>query len=113
MIGAVLGRTAGIAPGYQLSLTYRRLTVSDTGEFIVDARDRSSSFFYAWPQVDYALADWLKVGFAAQRTKAYRTDFDVQRGALVGVAFGRVEFTSYVFAGRPTPTMVLEGVFSF
>src|SRR5262245_2844455 len=71
MVGGVVGTTAGVAPGYQATLTYRRLSVSDTGEYVFDVRDRSGSFFYAWPQVAYSLTDWLNVGVAAQRTKAY------------------------------------------
>jgi hypothetical protein len=113
MIAAVVGETAGVAPGYQVALSYGRLSISDTGEYVLNVNDRTASFFYAWPQVAYSLSDWLKVGIAAQRTKVYHTDFDIQRGALVGFAVGPVEFTSYVFAGKPSPTVVLEGVVSF
>ena len=113
MIGGVFGKTAGVAPGYELSLSYRRLTLSDTGEYVFNAKDRSGSFYYAWPQLEYSLVEWLNVGFAAQRTKAYHTDFDVQRGALVGIAFRHVELTTYVFAGHSRPTVVLEEVVSF
>jgi len=113
MIGAVFGTTAGVAPGYQLTLSFRRWSLSDTGEYVFDLEDRSRSFFYAWPQVTYSPMDWLKVGIAAQRTKAYHSDYNIQRGALIGVVLGRAEFTSYIFAGHPTPTVVLEGSFSF
>jgi hypothetical protein len=113
MIGGVVGTTAGVAPGYQVTLSYGRLSFSDTGEYVFDVRDRSGSFFYAWPQVAYSLIDALKVGFVAQRTKAYHADFDIQRGALVGLVVGPVEFTTYFFQGKPNPTVVFEGVFSF
>jgi hypothetical protein len=114
MVGGLVGATAGIAPGYEATLSYRRLSLSDTGEYVFDANDRAANFFYAWPQVAYSLIDRsLKVGFVAQRTKVYHTDFDIQRGALVGLVFDRVELTTYVFEGKPSPTVVFEGVLSF
>ena len=110
MIGGVFGSVPGVAPGYELTLSYRRLQISDTGEYVFDLKERSGSFFYAWPQLAYSVVDWLIVGFASQHTKAYHTDFDLQRGALVGIAFSHVQFTSYVFADHPRPTVVLEVV---
>jgi hypothetical protein len=45
----------------------------------------------------------------AQRTKAYHTSFDVQRGLLVGFSHKRTEFITYVFnPGWSDPTLVLE-----
>jgi hypothetical protein len=113
MIGGLVGTTAGVAPGYQVTVSYGRLSLSDTGEYVFDLNDRSGSFFYAWPQLAYSLIDALKVGVVAQRTKAYHTDFDVQRGALLGLVFSHIEFTTYVFQGKPSPTVVFEGVVSF
>jgi len=110
MIGGIFGDIQGVAPGYEVTLSYRRLELSDTGEYVFDLRERSGSFFYAWPQLAYSLVDWLQVGFASQHTKAYHTDFDIQRGALVSVGFSHVQFTSYIFADHPRPTFVLEVV---
>jgi hypothetical protein len=42
-----------------------------------------------------------------QRTKAYETEFDIQRGILLGVSFERLELTAYVLNPDDPPTMVL------
>jgi hypothetical protein len=50
----------------------------------------------------------------AQRTKAFQTSLDVQRGFLVGVSHKQVEFTTYIFnAGWSDPIVVLELGVSF
>ena len=44
-------------------------------------------------------------GLVIQRTKAYATEFDIQRGFFAGVSYGRADVTAYVFnpdADRPT-----------
>jgi hypothetical protein len=53
--------------------------------------------------------DWFRVGLVAQRTKAFHTSLDTQRGFLVGVSHKKWEFTTYIFnTGFTDPTVVLE-----
>jgi hypothetical protein len=50
----------------------------------------------------------------AQRTRAYSTPLDVQRGFSVGVAYRRMDFTTYILnAGWTDPTVVLSLGFKF
>jgi hypothetical protein len=37
----------------------------------------------------------------------YQTDFDIQRGFLVGVSLGPADFTTYVFNPDDDPTVVV------
>lgn len=114
MVGGVLGRTTGIALGCEASLTYKKIVMSISNEYVFDTGDRSGSFYYSWPQITYSPVEWLRVGGVAQRTKAFQTTLDVQRGFLVGVSHKQLEFTSYVFnLGWTTPTVVLEAGVSF
>src|SRR5262249_25719118 len=114
MIGGVFGRTNGIAPGCEASLTYKRVEFYIANEYVVDTSDIHRSFYYAEPQVTYSLTGWLRVGLAAQHTKALQTGFGVQRGFLVGVSRKRMQFTTYVYnAGFGAPTAVLELGWSF
>jgi hypothetical protein len=113
MIGGVFGRTNGVAPGCEAALTYKKLQVSISNEYIF-ATDKSRSFYYNWPQVTYSPVDWLQFGLVAQRTKTYQTSLDTQRGFFVGVSHKKMEVTSYVFnAGWTDPTVVLELGFNF
>jgi hypothetical protein len=114
MIGAVLGNTAGVAPGYKAALAWRQVEISTEGEYVFDLRDHTRSFFYSWMELSYSPKEWWRAGLAAQRTKAYSTSLDVQRGLLVGLSGKNMDLTTYVFnAGWTDPTIVLSLGFKF
>jgi len=114
MLGGVFGDLTGVAPGYNLSLTYGRFALSSQGEYVLDTGDRPGTFFYTWSELSYSPVDWLRAGFAVQRTKLYHTDLDLQRGFLVGLNYKKVDFTTYVFnLGWTEPTVVLAVGVSF
>jgi hypothetical protein len=114
MLGAVFGNTTGIAPGYELSLAYKRLELSSEGEYVFNTDDRTASFFYTWNELVYSPTDWFRAGLVAQRQRDYHSNLDVQRGFSVGIAHKKMDFTTYVFnAGWTTPTVVLALTFKF
>jgi hypothetical protein len=103
--GVVFGDTSGIAPGYKLSLSWRKLDLSSESEYVFDTGSSSDSFFYTWSELGWSPLEWLRLGLVVQRTKVYETEFDIQRGLLVGLAYKSASFTAYVFnpdASRPT-----------
>jgi len=105
MVGAVFGNTAGIAPGYKGSLGWRMLALSSETEYVISTGRSADSFLYTWSELEVAPADWCRFGLVVQRTKAYETEFDIQRGFFAGVSFGPADVTAYVFnpdADRPT-----------
>jgi len=121
MIGGVFGRTTGIAPGLEVSLNYKRkIEASLTNEYVFDTRSKSGNFYYAWPQLTYSPKEWLHVGAVAQRTDAYHSPVNIQRGFLVGFSHKiasshkKWEFTTYVFnPGISGTTAVLEAGVGF
>lgn len=114
MIGGVFGRTNGIAPGCEASLTWKNLTFSIDNEYIFDTTSKSGNFYYTWPQITYQPNSWLKFGGVAQRTKTFQSSFDTQRGFFVGFMHKQLEFTTYVFnPGTSGTTVVLEAGASF
>jgi hypothetical protein len=107
MLGGVFGDLTGVAPGYEISLSWRNLSLSTQGEFVADTGDRSGTFFYTWTELSYSPVKWFRAGLAIQRTKLYHTDLDTQRGFLVGFNYKKVDFTTYVFnLGWTDPTVV-------
>src|SRR4051812_27673091 len=82
MLGGVFGDTAGVAPGYKGSMTWRNFELYSEGEYVFDTGDFSDSFFYNWSELTYSPVEWLRLGLAAQRTRAYESDRDIQRGLL-------------------------------
>ena len=109
MVGGVFGNLSGIAPGYLFTLTYKRLQLYSNGELLVETKNSSSSFFYNWDQLTYSPLKWLQLGLVSQRTRAYHTSLDVQRGVLVGFTYKKVNFTTNIFNfGWTEPTEVLS-----
>ena len=114
MIGGVFGRTTGVGPGCELSLSYWKLKLLIPNEYVFDTTGSNRSFYYSTPELTYSPTGWLHVGLAAQHTKALETKFDVQRGFLVGFSHKHAEFTTYVYnAGFGDPTVDLEVAWSF
>jgi hypothetical protein len=114
MLGGVFGDTTGIAPGYKATLSWWKLELYSEGEYLVDTGDSSASFFYNWSELTLAPADWLRFGLVTQRTRAYQTDRDIQRGFLVGLSYRKLSFTTYVFnPDESRPTVVLAVGASF
>ena len=105
MLGGVFGDTTGIAPGYRLSFTYWKFEFSSEGEWVFDLRDSEGSFFYNWSELSISPVDWFRFGIVGQRTRAYQSDVDIQRGLLVGFSYKKMDVTTYVFnldQGKPT-----------
>jgi len=114
MIGGVFGRTNGIAPGCEASLTWKKLNFSISNEYVFDTTSKSGNFYYNWPQITYQLNSWLNFGGVAQRTKTFQTKLDVQRGFFVGLQHKELSFTTYVFnPGTSSTSVVLEAGWSF
>jgi hypothetical protein len=114
MVGGVFGNLNGVAPGYLITLTYKRVQLYSEGEYVFDAQNRGGSVFESWDQLTYSPLSWLQLGLVAQKTRVYHTSLDVQRGILVGFTHKNVNFTTSVFNfGWTTPTEVLSLTLSF
>lgn len=113
-LGAVLGATEGIAPGYKATLAWWELSWYSEGEYVFDTHDSASDFFYAWSELAWAPADAVRFGLVGQRTKVYATERDIQRGVFLGFSGKRADFTTYVFnPDDDAPTVVVALAFSF
>ena len=105
MLGGVFGETTGVAPGYRFSVTYWKIELSSEGEFVFDTADSEGSFFYNLSELSVSPVDWFRFGLVGQRTRAYQSDVDIQRGLLLGFSGKKIDFTTYVFnldQGKPT-----------
>ena len=113
ILGGVFGNTAGIAPGYEGSLSWRALEFYSEGEYVITG-DESERFFYNWSELTLAPAEWFRFGLVTQRTRAYQTDRDIQRGLLVGFSYKQADFATYLFnPDDEKPTVVFAVGVSF
>lgn len=114
MFGVVFGNTTAVAPGYEVSFTWKRLNLSSQGEYVVNTNDRTKNFFYSWDEVVYSPKDWFHAGLALQHTRAYQAPVDLQPGISFGFAHKRWDFTTYFFdTGLDGPSVVLGLAYSF
>jgi hypothetical protein len=114
MLGGVFGDTWGIAPGCRFSLSRGQVEFSSECEYVFDAESSENNFFYAWSELTWSPNDHFRIGLAGQRTRAYQTDVDIQRGFLVGCTWKQLDFTFYIFnPDRSDPTLVFTVGTSF
>ena len=113
MVGGVFGDTRGVAPGYEFTLSWRKFQLYSELEYVIDCDDASESFIYTWSELTYSFTDWLRAGVAIQRTKAYDTDLDIQRGLLVGLTYKDLDFSVCVFNPDDDPIVILGVAYGF
>lgn len=109
IVGGVFGGLNGIAPGCEITVSYGRVQLYSSAEYVFAIQNHNESFLYSWDQITYSPRSWLQVGLVAQRNRIYHTGLDVQRGVLVGFTYKKVNFTTNTFNfGWTTPTEVLS-----
>lgn len=114
MIGGVFGKVNGIAPGLELTLSYKKLQFYSANEYIFDTDTKAGNFFYTWTQLTYSPVKWLTAGYVVQRTRAYQTGLVIQRGLLVGFTVKKLSFTTQIFnIGEANTTTVLSLGYNF
>jgi len=114
MLGGVFGDTSGIAPGFEIGLGWGRFELYSEGEYLFESSGREESFFYSWSEATFSPLEGLRVGLMGQRTRAYETSLDLQRGLLVGYSGERLDFTAYLLnLGWDDPTLVMSLGVSF
>jgi hypothetical protein len=114
MIGGVFGTDNGVAPGIELTLGYKKLQLYSADEYVFDTNAKSSDFFYTWTQLTYSPRPWVQFGYAFQRTRAYHTSLDIQRGLLVGFTYKKFAYSTTFFNfGWTDPTINLSLTYSF
>lgn len=97
MFGAVTGDTDAVVPALEAGLSLWRLEFYLEGEYVFDLDRTRDRFLYSWSESSLWLTEWLRAGVVTQRTRAYKSERDIQRGPLAGVSIGRVEAAIYFF----------------
>jgi hypothetical protein len=99
MIGIAFGNTNALAPGLELSVTYKKLDFYSETEWLVDFARSENNFLYTWGELAISPVGALRTGISFQRTRLYQTDLEVQVGAFAEYGFGK--FTGGVHYFNP------------
>jgi hypothetical protein len=114
MLGWVVGDVDGAALGYRGSLRWWKLMLYSEGEQVFSSNDSDDNYFYNWSELTLAPVNWFRFGLVTQRTRAYSSDRDIQRGLLLGATFKGVEVTAYALNPDETdPTWVVSVAAAF
>lgn len=109
MLGGVVGRSDGMAPGLEVTLNFKGFELYSEGEVYLDFQTEENRYLYNWTDLTYSPKDWLWFGISGQRTRAYQTALDIQRGILIGVGFKNWELTTYAYnLGFEDPFVLLS-----
>ena len=97
LVGGAWGTTRAFVPALEASVAWRALDAYIEAEYVHDSHARSASYTYAWTELGLRPVEWLRVGLAGQRTRAYGGERDFQRGPFAQVTVGIVTIGGYWF----------------
>jgi hypothetical protein len=97
LVGGAWGTTEAFVPGLEASVAWKRLDFYIESEYVRPRADQESSYVYAWSELGFRAVEWLRVGLAAQRTRAYGGDRDIQRGPFAQATWHRVTIGGFWF----------------
>jgi hypothetical protein len=113
ILGGVFGATDGIAPGYKGTVSWRRLEFYSEGEYLF-AGTAADQFFYNWSEFTVSPVEWWRIGLVTERTRAYETEREIQRGVLTGFSYRSFTSTIHVFNPDDThPVVVVSASVTF
>jgi hypothetical protein len=113
MLGGVFGQTDAVAPGYKGAVSWRALEFYSEGEYAFTS-EASDRFFYNWSELTVSPLPWWRVGVVTQRTRAYETERDLQRGLLTGFSYKALDAGLYVFNPDDShPVVVVSATIAF
>ncbi len=97
LVGGAWGTTRSFVPGFEGSLAWKQLDFYIEAEYVRGSGERSDGYLYAWSELSYAPVEWLRIGIAGQRTRAYGGDRDIQRGPFAQFMLGPFTIGGYWF----------------
>ena len=112
MLGVAVGRTNGLVPALELTLSWGPLQYYLEAEVLIDLASVSSSYYYGWSELSAAPVEWMRAGIVLQRTRLVNTGREVTPGLLIGFSVWKLDLTGYWFepGGKGQYVVVSAGV---
>jgi hypothetical protein len=98
LLGGAWGTTRAFIPGLEASATWKQFDLYVEAEYVRASSGKEDSYVYAWTELGYRPAEWLRVGIAGQRTRIYGNGRDIQRGPFAQLTWERVTIGGYWFS---------------
>jgi hypothetical protein len=97
LLGGAWGATRAFVPGLEASLAWRKLDFYLEAEYVRDSKEHDASYTYAWSELGWRPVEWLRLGVAGQRTRAYGGAREIQRGPFAQFHWGPATIGGYWF----------------
>lgn len=97
IVGALFGSATGVVPGLEASIAWRAIDFYTEVEYVHDREDADASYWYAWSELGWKPAEWLRVGLVGQRTRVVETGRELQRGVFAQVFVGKATLGVWAF----------------
>jgi hypothetical protein len=78
-------------------VAWKKIDSISEAEYVSDSTSGPTVTWYAWSELGFRPAEWLRVGVAGQRTKTYSNERDIQRGPVRADNVGAVTIGGYWF----------------
>lgn len=92
LIGAIFNSFEGAAPGLKTDITYKKLNIYSELEYVFDFDSRDNNYFYSWNEITYGISDNLRLGIVGNRTRAYSSSVELDRGPIAYIDFESISF---------------------
>jgi len=96
IVGGAWGTTQSFVAGVEASLAWRAIDFYIEAEY-VPTRTRGESYTYAWSELGFRAAPWLRIGVVGQHTRTYGSEREFQRGPFAQVTWSAVTIGGYWF----------------
>ena len=83
--------------GVEAGVAYRDVDAYIEAEYVHDLGNHNDSYFYAWSEVGWKPAKWLRVGLVGQRTREVENGRDLQRGGFIQLILDKATLGIYGF----------------
>ena len=97
MLGGVVGRTNGVAPGLEFDLAWGRVGLYSETEYVLDMNYSAESYLYVWSQLRFAATKWMILGLVGSRNRVYQNNVNIQRGVSLSFIKGKNALTGYYY----------------
>jgi len=108
ILGGVAGKLNGGSVGFNATAGYKNIFFATQTQYTFSVEDETSNFFFSWSEIGYEFRKWIYAGAAVQQTNLWRTQTQIEPGAVLGFVFGNLTFPLYAFSPlSPNPYYVL------
>ena len=96
MLGGVVGRSDGIAPGVELTLGWRAFELYTESELVIPLDDQDG-YLYTWTQLTWSPTERVGVGLSGQRLRSAGSERTIDFGPMATFQAGPIGLEAYVY----------------